>query len=335
MAIYIVSKLDNKEYCKTNGQFTRHLRNYNMTYRQYYEKYITGVEEICPYCSSPKSFYQHTNSYAQTCGSNNCYGLLISDIKSEFSDEKNQQINEKRKSSNLEKYGCEFVLSDIKIRDKIKKTRMQIMADGRTKEKHIQEAASNAKLKKYGSKSYNNSKKASATRKNFDSVTKNKISDKRRETNLLKYGIENPLLNYDISSKSAKGNSSIKEFKLPSGKILGIRGAEPIAISTLLEIYPENDICILDNNDILGSNVPILEYVDENRHKRKYYPDIFVPNENRIIEVKSRWWYDGYSREKYKSRLINNNKKKQACIDAGYLFEFWIYETDGSCTVIK
>lgn len=33
-AIYATSKIDQQRYCKTNGQFTRHLRNHDLTYRR-------------------------------------------------------------------------------------------------------------------------------------------------------------------------------------------------------------------------------------------------------------------------------------------------------------
>jgi hypothetical protein len=35
-----------------------------------------------------------------------------------------------------------------------------------------------------------------------------------------------------------------------------------------------------------------------------------------------------YGAAKYQSRLANNLKKKQACEDAGYKFEFWIFDSD-------
>jgi len=55
--------------------------------------------------------------------------------------------------------------------------------------------------------------------------------------------------------------------------------------------------------------------------KRRYYPDVYIPHQNRIIEVKSKFTFE-------------NNKeinllKSLACKDLGYNFEFRIYENNG------
>jgi hypothetical protein len=47
---------------------------------------------------------------------------------------------------------------------------------------------------------------------------KNISNQKRRETNLKKYGIGNVLLNKSTPRKFNKGNASIKDYILPSGK---------------------------------------------------------------------------------------------------------------------
>ena len=67
-----------------------------------------------------------------------------------------------------------------------------------------------------------------------------------------------------------------------------------------------------------------------NRRDNLYYPDIFIPAEQRIIEVKSRWWFDSNGGDKYATRLENNMRKRQAALDAGYKFEFWIINDKAS-----
>jgi hypothetical protein len=87
-AVYITSKIDNNEYCKSNGQFTKHLRKNNFTYREYYEKYITCIKEKCPFCQKPKQFYQKDHTYADTCGKTKCVGLQISKVKESYTEKK-------------------------------------------------------------------------------------------------------------------------------------------------------------------------------------------------------------------------------------------------------
>lgn len=76
-----------KTYCKTNGHFTKHLRANKLTYLEYYETYITGKKEICPYCVKSKQFYQKTDTYATTCGSPKCVGKQVSATKVNWPEE--------------------------------------------------------------------------------------------------------------------------------------------------------------------------------------------------------------------------------------------------------
>lgn len=55
--------------------------------------------------------------------------------------------------------------------------------------------------------------------------------------------------------------------------------------------------------------------------KRRYYPDIFIPHQNRIIEVKSKYTFE---KDKEKNLL-----KSLACKKLGFNFEFRIYKNNG------
>ena len=52
-----------------------------------------------------------------------------------------------------------------------------------------------------------------------------------------------------------------------------------------------------------------------------FYCDIYIPKINTIYEVKSTWTY--------KKDIEKINLTKQACIDAGYLFELYVYNSKG------
>ena len=56
--------------------------------------------------------------------------------------------------------------------------------------------------------------------------------------------------------------------------------------------------------------------------KRIYYSDIYIKKENKIIEVKSEWTF--------KINKKKNLLKKEACLKAGYKFEFWIFDKNGN-----
>lgn len=76
-------------------------------------------------------------------------------------------------------------------------------------------------------------------------------------------------------------------------------------------IYEEK----IDENKIITSRIEVPEiwWKDTNDKKHRYYVDIFIINENRMIEVKSTWTY--------KNDIENIFLKQRAAKDAGYKCE--------------
>jgi hypothetical protein len=99
-----------------------------------------------------------------------------------------------------------------------------------------------------------------------------------------------------------------KDFTLPSGRVLRLQGYEPQAVTVLLDTYPESALDF--------DNIPSIPYTDPEGLTRFYHPDIYIPTDNLIIEVKS-WWT---LRENYEI----NRLKQQAVLAAGFRFQFWV-----------
>ena len=117
-----------------------------------------------------------------------------------------------------------------------------------------------------------------------------------------------------IFSNSRSTGFKRKEFIFPSGKIIYVLGNEPVALHNLLKTYNESEI-------IAGNELKLaLSYTNIDNRKSRYYPDIYIPKDNLIIEVKSKWTYSGKP-----EWLQTNLLKQQACLDAGYNFRFIIY----------
>jgi hypothetical protein len=316
---YITSVIDHKTYCKTNGQFTRHLRNNNLTYQQYIETYITKTSPKCR-CGNALSFYQKTETYANSCGDPKCVGLSISNTKRSWTiEQRNTDSNNKRlaasartqeqiqsqviksKETFRKKYDVEWVTQSATYKHKSKKT----------------------KFERYGDEYYANSKQTSASWQAMSAEKISEIADKRRATCLTKFGVENALMKPEARTNSAKSNSLGREFVLPSGRVIGVRGYEDITITKLLEIYEESDLQFDDRKSVY--DLPKFEYINVNQHTALYYPDILITKENKIIEVKSRWWWDGNGDKKYKSRLTNNVRKKDSVLQQGFEYEVWLF----------
>lgn len=330
-ATYILSKIDGKSYCKTNGQFTRHLRTYNLTYQAYYEKYVSNYSPKC-ICGERLSFYQKTETYANSCGNPKCVGNTISTVKSKWSNEKQEQdrINKKKAAA---------VRSKEQIKKQVEKARNTFKekygVSWGSKLSSQKEKARQTKIERYGNEKYNNSKQASLSRINKSLDEKQKISESRRKTNLERYGVENVLLFKATLRSINKGNASIKNYQLPSGKTIGVRGHEPFGLDVIFKELKYNEFDVVVHDDYSDYAIEVFEYTNVNMHKMKYYPDIYIPKENRIIEIKSQWWWNGYGQDKYRSRLENNLRKRQAVIDKGYNYEVWIFENKYSYKVLK
>jgi len=115
----------------------------------------------------------------------------------------------------------------------------------------------------------------------------------------------------EIAELNAKNNQSYKfhEITTPSGNIIRLQGYEPIKYQQLLDDgYKEEDILHKK------SDVPEIWYEYDGR--RRYYPDFYIPKDNLIIEVKSKYTY-----------LIEEDKNKEkfkAVKKLGYKFQLEI-----------
>lgn len=189
-------------------------------------------------------------------------------------------------------------LDDINERRKI--TMVKILGvDNPKKSKILQEKIKQTCLKKYGCE---------------NPFQNEEIKQKIKRNCLEKYGVEHHLQHPEIFSKLMKSTYALKDYLTPGGNILKIRGYEHFALDHLLRIYEEDDI-INDSND-----VPEIWY-NHNEKIHRYFCDFFIESINLIVEVKSTYTYN--------LELELNLAKENACLHAGYDFEFWIFNEKG------
>jgi hypothetical protein len=109
----------------------------------------------------------------------------------------------------------------------------------------------------------------------------------------------------------------LKDYVLPSKKIIKIQGYEYITIDRLFkEGFSEEDIIIGNRN--IENCIGKIMYTGIDGKIHRYYPDVYVKSLNKIIEVKSTYTF--------KCDGIKNQLKKKACEEAGFLFEFDVHE---------
>lgn len=106
---------------------------------------------------------------------------------------------------------------------------------------------------------------------------------------------------------------------MPSGEVRNIQGYEHFALDILLKEYNEEQIKT-DRTDM-----PNITYTFNDKTKR-YFPDIYIPYKNLIIEVKSDWIYN-------KQFELNKIKEKYTK-EYGYTYEVWIFDRKGNRQIL-
>lgn len=194
----------------------------------------------------------------------------------------------KMKETTLERYGVEYCMQNKEIYEKTKKTNLEKYG--------FEHCTQNEDIKN----------KQKETIKNKTQEEKEDIKNKRKDTCLEKYGVENAIHNTDVYIKTIKSQYTLKEYILPSGKIITCQGYEPFALDILLKKLNEEAV-ITETKDI-----PRIKYQLDNKN-HYYFPDIFLPLENKIIEVKSKYTYD--------INLDKNLAKLVICLNFGFLIK--------------
>lgn len=252
-----------------------------------------------------------------------------------------ESVKQKIKETNLLRYGVEYSLQSEEIRAKGTATMMELYG--------VEHASQSDELKDKRVQTYRE-------RYGVDSPLQNKdVLQRRKKTNLERYqteevlqhqgirnriaqtmidtyGAVNPLhcesiklkkdqtceeryghkdimRNTEMFEKAAKNGYKRKELILPSGAAIMYQGYENIAWNVLLSTIEETEI----TNDPKCMPLFIYEW-GEKTHR--YYPDLYVISQRRIIEVKSLYTY--------RKELDKNQAKRDQVLADGYAFEFWI-----------
>lgn len=125
-----------------------------------------------------------------------------------------------------------------------------------------------------------------------------------------KYGVENVMQIPTVFYKQQQSGKKIKTMVI-DGKQINYQGYEDRGVKFLLGL----GYCI-DDIQIGKGNVPVIRFIFNGKLKT-YYPDIFIPKDNLIVEVKST-----YTMQK---EYDLNIAKKEATEQQGYKVDFLIF----------
>lgn len=233
--------------------------------------------------------------------------IILKDYYDKYLKQENENIcqycNKKTNYRNMVRGYLDFCsrkCASLGTRDKTRETWMKIYGvDHPNKCKEVIEKSKQTYFKRTG----------------FENSSHNPdVIEKRKQTYFKRTGFYYPMQNPESFEKNKKSAYSSKPYSMPSGDIRFVQGYEHFALNFLIESYDESNI-------LTHKGVPTIVYDFEDGN-HTYYPDIFIPSENLIIEVKSTWTYT--------ADLDKNLAKQQACSDQEYDFMFMIFDKNGN-----
>ncbi|MEN6623691.1 MAG: hypothetical protein ABFD50_19355 [Smithella sp.] len=251
------------------------------------------MEHVCE-CGKPGLYVNRNSKWRCSKSSNAC-----------------PAVKEKKKQACITRYGVENISQAAEVLAKKKATWMENYGvDNPSKAKVNQD-----KIKDAWPETERKRKVTMLQKFGVDSYCKTEeFQIRRKATWMERYGVDNPTKNIDVAHSvmlsNAKSEYKTKSMTLPSGKEIRYQGFENIAINDLLKSGVAEDEIITG-----PGNVPHIEYEFEGKTLR-YYPDIYIPTLNLLIEVKSKYTWNKYR--------LKNLAKRQACIDAGFKFNVFV-----------
>jgi hypothetical protein len=235
---------------------------------------------------------------------------------------KSQIVKDKIKLNFINKYNCDNPFKSEIIKNQIKETNIKKYGfENPQQSDKIKEKTKNTCLQKYDVTSVLlvpetiKKRKESCLNKYGNEVPlKTELGKETvRQTCIKKYGTEYPNQVPEIAEKSSKNSYRKKEYSFPSGNKIFCQGYEPFALDKLIK-----DDNINETDIVTGcKNVPTIWYNDDEGKKHRHYVDIFIPSQNRCIEVKSTW-----TAKKNKDNIF---LKQISGKELGYEYEIWIY----------
>ena len=146
---------------------------------------------------------------------------------------------------------------------------------------------------------------------------------KLENTNMIRYGTRHPMQNLAVFQRNQASRFATKQYTFTDGKTVSYQGYEGHAIKLLLEQGVTEEDIVSGYKALKGSIFIFYEW-EGNTHR--YYPDLYLPSQNKIIEVKSTYTWSV-------SKMQNVAKLEQTK-NQGYMCEAWIITDKGKLDTV-
>lgn len=205
---------------------------------------------------------------------------------------------ERQRQAFMDIYGFPCSLQAEEVKQKIRETNLRLFGyEYAMQNKDVQEKQRLAINEQFG----------------VDNVFQNKdIIEKIQNIMVERYGYAHALQISEFAEKASKNAYLSKPFTFPCGNVIHVQGYEHFALELLVQQGKTFEDITTDRR-----YVPEIWYELENK-KHRYFCDIFMHKEHKIIEVKSTWTFE--------KKQDNIPHKAQACLDEGFEYEIWIFD---------
>lgn len=139
------------------------------------------------------------------------------------------------------------------------------------------------------------------------------VRAKTEATNMERRGVPHPMQDLEIFERALHNARQWHTFTFPSGKTVRYQGYEHFCIRDLLLLHAEDEI-------ILHSSAMPTVWYEYLGGRHRYYPDIYIPSQHRLIEVKHNQWRTSHHAP---ATVVPKLLAAQA---AGFQVELWEYK---------
>lgn len=284
-----------------------------------------STRPVCAHCGKVEVKFQCTGYYSKYC-SLRCaknspeaaekYKQTCLDRYGVENVSQASEIKQKKIQSSYEHYGVAHPLQSSIIQQQIVATNLNAYGVRNVSQvQSVKDAKIATTLQHYGVENPYQAEEVKAKTKatllqkyGVDNPNKSpELQAKIRATNLLKYGVTHPNKSPELHERNQRYRTKHTTI---AGHEVSYQGYELVAWQYLLYNGMQFDDIIFRKGEM-----PTFDFVYNGKNKR-YFPDLYLPKDTLIIEVKSTWTMQKY--------YELNMAKRRCVIDAGYNFEFWI-----------
>ena len=268
-----------------NKHLSHHVSNYhNISYKDYYDKYIDNTDHKCPFCHNQRLW--HHGRYFSTCGSKECKGLAKStSYKSKFvrGSEAYNDLYAKKAKTCLNKYGVSHQSKSKVVIDKAKRTFLEHYGvDNPNKSREVRDRIEKTCLERYGVTNGGGSISAQEKIRNTllehygveHALQCKELLEKAKATMIERYGVENCSQSPELSKNKRH------TFSGPKGILFRSRAEVKVA-----------EFC--EKHHLNWKYEPTsIKYIDDLGNEHRYIPDFEI--NGKLYEVKgAHLWSDG------------------------------------------